>query len=60
MVLIGEKKDVVVHDWIECQNAMKGHNNMFKGFMDDESAYKWLSKITSKQEEHHNEYQRNH
>ncbi len=51
---INEKRDEIVFSWRECQEKMKGHNNMFKGFMTEEEAKKWLTGITKEKEEHHN------
>lgn len=52
---IGNKKDVIVDSWTECQELMKGHNNMFKGFMTEEEAKKWLGGITGEQEDLHDQ-----
>jgi len=50
---IGNSQNFIVTDWNECQALMKGHNNMFKGFMTKEAATEWLTGITNAQEETH-------
>ena len=51
-----QKKDVIVSDWGDAQNIMKGHNNMFKGFMTREEADKWLLDISVNDEQRHNKF----
>ena len=52
---IDEHKDFIVTTWPECQKAIKGHNNMFKGFQSEEEAKKWIAGITVQQERKHDE-----
>lgn len=51
---IDEKRDEIVFSWSECQEKMKGHNNMFKGFMTELDAEEWLKGITTDKEKAHN------
>lgn len=44
----------IFYNWQECQKAMKGQDNLFKGFMNEQEAKKWLTGITKKKEENHN------
>lgn len=53
--LINEKEDIVVKTWAECQKIIKGHNNMFKGFITEQEAREWLKGITEEQEKKHDE-----
>lgn len=44
----------IFYNWQECQKAMKGQDNLFKGFMNEQEAEEWFSSITeNKIEAHH-------
>lgn len=51
---IKEQERKIFYNWQECQKAMKGHDNLFKGFMNEQEAEEWFSSITeNKIEAHH-------
>ena len=52
---VKSKKGKLYYKWDECQKAMKGHDNLFKGFMNEQEAEAWLNSINDKKiEVHHN------
>ena len=51
---IKEQERKIFYNWQECQKAMKGQDNLFKGFMNEQEAEEWFSSITeNKIEAHH-------
>lgn len=50
---IGDKEDVIVHNWPACLEARRGYPNLFKKFETDEAARRWLASITPEQEHKH-------
>lgn len=50
---IGTRENIIVKTWAECQKKTKGRANMFKGFITEDEAHKWLAEIDPKKEATH-------